>query len=128
MSFDLTLGFRKKPTDLRSVLERRGFTLDRVLGPDNEFPVKMGYYKFFNERRSNRGVWLVYHDGIYADHGEGWKSIVDDPGAIVATASLSINMGWNTFDEQTQQETARLARDHYRAILYDPQSGKLVTD
>ena len=128
MSIDLILGFRKKPEDLNKTMASMDFTLDKMTPVNAETPCRMESYKFFDEHQSRRGVWFVYHDGTYKDHSEFWKGIVDDPKDIIATASIETYMDRSALDLKKQMQTAKFLRDHYNAILYDPQTGKAVTD
>lgn len=128
MTIDLILGFRDKRKDLAETLGVLGFTLKRVVPKGDEFEVAMEYYELYDPSRSKKSVYFVYHDGIYADHHEFWKNIVEDLKTIVATGSLTTTMGRSAFAQNKQEQVGRFLRNHYDAILYDPQSGTLITD
>lgn len=128
MSIDLTLGFRQKPEALGKAMASMGFALDKTTPVDATYSCKMESYNFFDAQGSRRGVRFVYHDGTYKDHAEFWQEIVDDPEEIVATASVEAYMHRSAFDLKKQMQTAKYLRDHYDAVLYDPQTGQVITD
>ncbi len=128
MTFDLTLGFRQIPADLAKALAAVGFTLERVVPKVTIFGVTMEYYEFYDADRSTRAVHFVYHNGTYPDHHQTWKGIVEDPNMIVATGSLTTSMGRSAFDKERQLSVGRFLRDHFGALLYDPQSDKIVVE
>ncbi len=127
MSIDLTLAFPEKPADLDLVMKGRGFTIEKVVEPDQTFNVRMVTYKFFDASESVGGVWFMFHDGTYEDDAERWAVVA--PGVkVVATGSVSTYLGRGGSDDRRQAETAKFLRDHYDAILYDPQKGQRVRD
>ena len=127
MGEDLLLGFRQKPANLRDVLTEHGFTVVKELPGRPDVDVAITYFHFFSPRRSRRGVWLYYHDGIDSDTQQTWGEYA--PGEqLAATASLTAPFGSNDFDRDMQHVIARYLRDQHNALLYDPQSDQLITD
>lgn len=127
MSFDLHLEFSQKPQNLERVLVDLGFTLDSVSEPDKISPVRSRSYKFIDNDESEKAVWVTYYDGLWDDveENELWQNLAPHF-KRVASATLITYMGRNAFDMKKQLDTAKFLRDHYKALLYDPQKGKII--
>lgn len=112
MSHDLILGFRRKPTDLDTILAQLGFKHKENFTA-GDLPCRS--YRFYEVGRSLCPVEFLYQDGIKP---ESWE-FVDN--TIVAEASIVAKGDPGTFDFQKQMEFAKYLRNHYSAILMDPQ-------
>ena len=113
--------------DLQRALADMGFQLHKDVAQDKTFNVRMQTYKFFEKGRSAKGVWVTYHEGTYDDDAAQWASFAPEL-TVVATVTVSTYAGRSRFDEAKQQEIARVLRDRYGAVLYDPQDGNVVTN
>lgn len=128
MSIDLKLAFRRTPEDLDRVMASLGFALRKVASAETAPDVEIRSYYHHDRNRSVRGVHYTHYGGVYEDTAEDWKGILENPREIVATGLISTYMRRSDYDLQKQQATARFLRDIFEAMLYDPQTGKTVTD
>lgn len=128
MSIDLRLAFRSIPDDLERVMADQRFVLTDVSSPVFAPFVKIHSYYHRDPENSVRGVHFMYHDRVYEDTEDDWKGIVENPREIMALGTVATYMGRSAYDLKKQWATARFLRDHYAAVLYDPQHGRLVID
>ncbi len=123
MGIDLLIGFKQKPEGLEPYLLEQGFRLEST----QEFPgwILASTCLLFVEKKSARGVWVTYYDGVDGDDQRLWQSIAPET-PIVATATVSTPMGRNWFDIAKQREIAAAIRDRYAALVFDPQVARIV--
>ncbi|MBI4451571.1 hypothetical protein HY642_06370 [Candidatus Woesearchaeota archaeon] len=140
MSYDLSVGFRAKPADLEAVLEWLGFRMKWQTGPEHAsafwafleeiggdpmsafLSLGMRHFEFYDPQRSAAPVGCCYYDKLGDSQ---WRDLAE---SVVACATLTTNAGRNEFDLAKQLEVAKHLRDHYGALLYDQQQGRLVLD
>ena len=124
MGFDLILGFREVPSGVHDLLAEQQMERVHILPASTDTPVSIHYYHRYIQGSSARGVWLYYHDGQY-ENDETFATWTD-PRNIHAQATLTTPFGSNDHDRVAQHTLSRLLRDHYHALLLDPQVGRLV--
>jgi hypothetical protein len=124
MSLDLMLAFKTEPTDLKELVEKQGFVLQRMAPDAPEAPITF-MYRYFVPGLSRRGVWFTYNDTFDQDDEELWSLLA--PGVrFVATAGIKTDDGRNGFDELVQYSIAHAIRNRYDSLLFDMYNGELI--
>ncbi len=116
MSYDLCLGFREKPQDLDSILASQGIRLSFIT---DLFRIQVRYYTHEYD-----GVDFAYYAGIFRTNLWEEQYGIQD---LWAQGVLSIAAS-NERGQQRQEQIGKFLRDHYKAVLENPQIGELVTD
>lgn len=123
MSIDLLIGFGKKPDDLEPYLLGNLFRLEST--QQLEEWILASTYMLFVDKKSARGVWLAFYDGVDHHDKNLWEKIAPEE-SIEATGTISTPMGRNWFDAGKQREIAAAIRDRYDALIFDPQIARFV--
>lgn len=126
MSYDLEIGFKRKPDNLEAVLEVEGF---KVASREKSEIFRKNQPQFTITRYNQTGeperapLEVFYTDGFYGD-----EFILDVQQNFVARLTITSSSNANGHDEETQEKLARTIRDRYKAILFDPQADKVIKD
>ena len=118
MDYDFNMGFMKKPLNLTEILKEQGFKLHSTKKSGN---FETRHYFWFDAQKSQRGVHINYMDGICGDE----KLLQLDPN-LVSWAVVTTDTGTNDFDKLKQKNIVIFLKEHYLAILYDPQKHKEI--
>jgi hypothetical protein len=133
MQHILKIGFRNKPLDLAEVLQEQGFKIYISGGEGIDRTVYAALDQRIDaiDRDVPRGLGIEYL-GEVGDHEIGLLQA--DPNleacaTIVAHTVLGDLRGGGFFlDKDKQWTVALVLRDHYNAVLYDPQEGREVRE